>query len=92
MIVKLTRPIDVMGKPVDELSLDLDSVTGADLMAAYMYADAESKPGASAHSVALCVMVGSRACKISPPALLSLCAHDFNRIVVEVQPLLEASD
>lgn len=91
--IKLTRPIEVMGQPVNELEMDLDSVTGADLMDALYHAEkGHGAPGGTAYNVATAAFLAARACKVNVPTILELAARDFSTVCAEVGPLLEGSD
>ncbi len=91
--IVLNKPVEIMGKPVSELEMDLDSVTGRDLMDALRYADDSGSPvGGAAYSMSAAAWIAAKACSINVPTLLELGASDFNDACSAAAPLLEGSD
>ncbi|MBQ7263476.1 MAG: phage tail assembly protein [Synergistaceae bacterium] len=89
MKVTLTRPIEHKGKPLRELDMDLDGLTGRDLL------DVEQdifRSGKilmmSDFSKLYLVRVAARAARVPFEVLEGLGARDFNALAQEVQSFL----
>jgi Phage tail assembly chaperone proteins, E, or 41 or 14 len=92
--IKLARPVQINGKDVSEVKLDLDSLKGKDLLEletgfrrAYR---GEYIPVLNIDS-RFQAWVAGRACGINPEDLGELYAPDFAAVVAEVQSFLLSS-
>ena len=93
MKITLKKAISATGKSIKELDLDLDSLTGNDLIEAekqVMVAD--NIPVVMDFNRSFLISVAARASKIPADALKSLSAKDFSNITSEVQRFLLNSD
>lgn len=87
--VKLSRPVAFEGKEYAELTLDLDSVTGRDLIKAEAEARLIAGPSPVAElSKAYHAAVAAKAAKVPVDLILELPAQDFTRVTMAVQNFL----
>lgn len=93
MNIKLSKPINVDGKEITEINLDLDSLTGRDLISA----EAESRLIAGPSPVAelskpYAAVVAAKAAKLHSDTILDLSARDFTIVTVFTQNFLLGED
>ena len=93
MKITLKKAISATGKSIKELDLDLDSLTGNDLIEAekqVMVTD--NIPVVMDFNRSFLISVAARASKIPADALKSLSAKDFSNITNTVQRFLTGTD
>lgn len=91
MEIKLSKPIIFEGKEYTELTLDLDGITGRDLLK--VEAEARIIAGSAAALVAELsksyhAVVAAKAAGVPVDLILALPAKDFTKITVAVQNFL----
>lgn len=91
--IKLVQPIDFEGECITEIQLDLESLTGADLISA----EREASPSVQVNlakelTKEYQVLVAARASKRPKELFLKLGAKDFTRITLTVQNFFVASE
>ena len=92
MIIQLTKPINFHGKNLKELELDLEGLTGNDLINAEKQAIAdENLPMVTDFSRAYLAAIAAQALKMPVEVLRNLPVKEFTKIVNEVQRFLLAS-
>lgn len=88
----LKKPIDFEGKKIESLSLDLDKLTGADIMLCEQEFRDRSRPGEIVELIEVnkifLAIVAARAAGVTFELFQALHAKDFCRITVEVQAFL----
>jgi hypothetical protein len=89
---KLSKPIEVDGKKIESLSLDLEGLTGQDIISCeYEFRD-RSRPGEIIELIEVnklfLTILAARAAKVPFELITKLSAKDFCRITVEVQAFL----
>ena len=94
MKIKLKKPIRHQGQEVSEIDLDLDALTGDDLIAVE---DQIFKTGGNPLqntdlSRVYHITVAARALHMPVETLRGMCARDFARVVNEVRNFLLVSD
>lgn len=93
MIVKLNKPLDFGGKVLNELDLNFDNLTGADLMAADRAARSENKELGmlSEDDRGYQIVIASRASGVPVDALKRLAYGDFMAMLLLVVNFLTRS-
>ena len=95
MKFKLKKPLSVRGESIKELDLNLDDLTGLDLIEVEKYIN-ETNDGRAIlfpeYSKNYLIAVAARALKLPYDALKVLSARDFTRIAQAVQNFLTRSD
>lgn len=95
-ILKLLKPLTIGGNEVTELKLDLDGLSGSDLMniEAEMMASGVAAMKNAAFSAAYCLYIGARGCGVNIEDAKRLGFKDAQSLVTEVQNfiLVSASD
>jgi len=86
--IKLQTPVEFEGATVSELELDLDSLTGADLIAA----ERESNGPVSEMSKGYQAALAARAAGKPLELIHALKARDFTEVTVRVQGFLLGMD
>ena len=94
MIIKLSKAIEFNGKGIKELDLNLDALTGQDLINAEESLRNKGivTTGAADFSRNYVLSVCSQALKIAPEALMQLSARDFTKMMNEALIFLAGSD
>lgn len=94
MRIKLNKEIEFNGKKYNELTLDLESLTGNDLINAEesLRSKGIMTAGASDFSRIYILTVASYALKMPVEVLKGLSAKDFTRIINETLVFLAVSD
>ena len=94
MIIKLSREIEFNGVKHKELNLDLEKLTGNDLIEAeeYLRSKGIMTTGAADYSRNYILSVASRALNIPVEALRGLSAKDFTRLINETLVFLAVTD
>ena len=88
MRIELTKPLEFEGATVDHLDLDLEALTGKDLLAAEREAMSLSSGPVTDISKTYAACVAAKAAKVVVDLLLALPAKDFTRVTAEVQGFL----
>lgn len=94
MIINLSKPIVFSGIEYHELNLELEKLTGNDLLEAeeYMRSKGIQTQGAADYSRSYILAVASRALNIPPEALKEMNAKDFMRLINKTLIFLAVSD
>ena len=95
MKIKLTRELSVRGEMLSELELDLDKLTGQDIIEVEKQIDSSGDGRALVlpeYSKLYLAAVAARALKIPREALNGLSARDFTRVTQAVQNFLIRTD
>jgi len=89
MNVPFSKPYDFEGKEYIELNLDLDSITGKDLISAGVESRSLGQDSSvSELSKSYLAAVAARAAKVPVDMILGLPAKDFTDVTVAVQNFL----
>ncbi len=90
MEIQLHKPIELNGETVSEINLDLESLTGDDLIKAETEYTAINGAlvGVPELSKAYLIHVAARAAKMNPEDLRGLAAKDYSKLTMEVQSFL----
>lgn len=91
--IKLYRPIDFEGERITEIKLDLEGLTGADLISV----EREASPAVQVNvakelTKEYQILVAARASKRPKELFLQLSAKDFTRVTLVVQNFFVASE
>jgi hypothetical protein len=81
--VKLTKPVELDGKQVDTINLDLESLTGADVLAVEQELRSQQKDF-NISSQATQVAIAAKAAKMIPDDLHKLGLKDFVEVTATV--------
>ncbi|MBQ8693076.1 MAG: phage tail assembly protein [Synergistaceae bacterium] len=95
MKIKLTRELSVRGESLTELELDLDKLTGQDIIEVEKQIDTAGDGRALVlpeYSKVYLAAVAARALKVPREALNMLTARDFTRLTQAVQNFLMRPD
>ena len=91
-VIKLKKPYRHKGEDRYELNLDLDGLTGADIIKVETDLVSQGKIVVTGdYSKLYLSRVAARAAKLPPEVLDQLCAPDFTKVTNEVQAFLLAS-
>lgn len=89
---KLSKPIEFDGKNIESLSLNLEGLTGADIMLCEQEFRDRCRPGEIVELIEVnklfLSILAARAAKVPFDVMAALSAKDFCRITVEVQAFL----
>lgn len=89
MIIELSRPVVLNGQEYTKLELDLDSITGRDLIKAEVEARVIAGPSpVSELSKPYNAVVAAKAAKVPVDTILDLPAKDFTTVTMMVQDFL----
>lgn len=92
-LIKLEKPIDFEGERITEINLDLDGLTGTDII----NAEREASPMIQVHTAKeltkeFQVLIAARASKRPKELFLKLGARDFARVTLTVQNFFIGSE
>ncbi|NTU28849.1 phage tail assembly protein [Brevibacillus sp. HB1.1] len=89
-LYKLSRPFSFDGKEYTELDLDLDSITGEDLMSCERQLNASTKDLVFVKELSkpYLALVAARAAKVPVELIHKLPAKDFSKVTMLVQNFL----
>lgn len=91
--VTLSKPITVDGKQVSEIELNLDAVTGADIM--FCVSEASAAKGLVVNyrvDAEVHLQLAARVTGIAREQLLKIAGRDFNRLMAPVQGFFLGAD
>ena len=86
--IELTKPVQHEGQTIETVSLDLDGLTGEDMVQAeneYMAMGGGAGSGVAELSKAYLVHVAARACGLPVEAIKAMSMRDVTRITMETQ-------
>ena len=95
MIVKLSKPANVDGVPLEEITLDEARMNGRGIIAAERAAMAESggqPPIVRALDAGFCAQLAAHAAKLSPDTIMDLGGGDFEAVAGAVRGFLLSTD